>query len=179
MVHLVKRDAQGGICLVETGIDPTVHHRPQGADLRILLLPLDEHLVGFLQGRGGFLGLILGHPLLHELLDLSLVQLVEGHIAVAHKVVALDARGFRGLALELLLPCQHGLADVDAAVVDDRGLDDLVAAGFQQAGNAVMWPRWRGLFVFGEENSTMMRLPVGASWPNAGSAAISAKVSSQ
>ena len=137
MVHLVEGDAQGGVGLVETGIDPAVHHGPQGADLRILLLPLDEHLVGLLQGRGGLLGLVLGHPLLHELLDLGLVHLVEGHVAVAHEVVALDAGGFRGLALELLLPGQHGLADVDAAVVDDRGLDDLVAAGLQQAGHAV------------------------------------------
>ena len=132
MVHLVEGDAQGGVGLVEAGIHPAVHHGPERPDVGIVLLPLHEHLVGLFQGGGGLLGLVLGHALFHQLLDLGLVHLVEGHVAVAHQVVALDAGGFRGLSLELLLPGQHGLADMDTAVVHDRGLDDLVAAGLEE-----------------------------------------------
>ena len=58
-------------------------------------------------------------------------MLVEGHIEVADKVVALLAGLFGGYALAPLLPCQHGLADMDAAVVYDIGFDHLVAVGLE------------------------------------------------
>ena len=42
-----------------------------------------------------------------------------------------------------------------------------------------MWPRWRGLFVFGDENSTITLRPVEGSWPKSGSAAMAPKSSVQ
>ena len=75
------------------------------------------------------LGLLLVHALSHELLYLLAVVLVEGHVVVADKVVTLLAVGFGGLAVAVLLPCQHALADVYAAVVHDVGLHHTVAVG--------------------------------------------------
>ncbi len=71
------------------------------------------------------------------MLDLGFVVLVEVDIAVADKVVALDACRPGGLAVVPFLPSEHRFADVYAAVVDDVGLDDAVAAGFEYLREAV------------------------------------------
>ena len=93
--------------------------------------------MGLLDGRGLFLGLVLAHSAVRQRLDFALVELVERHIAVADEVVALDAGALRGLPVEEFLPREHRLADVHAAVVDEGGLDDVVASGGEKAGNAV------------------------------------------
>ena len=116
----VEGDAKGLVRLGESFEDPAVHHAPEFAYVGIAFLPLDEHLV---------------HVLVH--LRMFLLQLGVSYIAVADEMVALDAGALRGLAVEELFPGVHRLADVDAAVVDERGLDDLVAAGLEQARDAV------------------------------------------
>ena len=49
-------------------------------------------------------------------------------------MVTLLARGGRGSAVKELLPGQHGLADMDTAVVDQGGFDYLVACCLQDVG---------------------------------------------
>ena len=83
--------------------------------------------MGFLDEGCFLLGLLLVHTLCDELLDLLTVVLVEGHVVVANEVVTLLARGFGCLTITPLEPCEHRLADMDASVVDDVGLDHLVA----------------------------------------------------
>ncbi len=56
-------------------------------------------------------------------------MLVEEHVEVADEMVALLAGFFGGDAFSPLLPCEHRLAYVYAAVVDDVGLHHTVAAG--------------------------------------------------
>ena len=134
IIHLVEADAKALVGLVEAFEDPAVHHLPKGPHLAVALLPFDEHLVGLLHARSGLLGFVLAQALLHELSGLLLEQVAEGHVAVSHQVVPLLARGGRSGSVEELLPGQHGLADMDAAVVDQGGLDHLVAGGLQDVG---------------------------------------------
>ena len=135
IVHLVEADAKAAVGLVEPFKYPAVHHFPKGADLGVALLPFDEHIVGFLHTRGGLFGLILAQALLHELRGLLLEHIAESNIAVAYQMVPLLAGGLRGGAVEELLPRKHRLAYMDAAVVDQGGLDDLVACGLQDVGH--------------------------------------------
>ena len=83
------------------------------------------------------LGLLLALALGHELLDLGLVVLVELDVVLAHQVVALHARRGGRLAAAVELPCQHRLADVDATVIDQVGLDDRVAVGLEDLRHGV------------------------------------------
>ena len=132
MVNNVEGDAKCGIGLVEARINPAVHHLPEVANLRILLLPGNQHFMGSLDRRSLFLCLLLVHTRVYQLFNLALVPLVKSNVAVAYKMVALDALGLRGLAIKELLPSEHALADMHATVVDDGGLYNLVAAGLEQ-----------------------------------------------
>ena len=82
---------------------------------------------------GLLLGLLVGHALSLvfslKLLYLLAVVLVKGYVIVANQVVALLAACLGCLAVAPLQPCQHGLADVYAAVVYYVGLYNAVAVG--------------------------------------------------
>ena len=141
IIYLVERNAHALVGLVESGIDPFVHRLPQAAYLGVVVLPFHEHVVGFLDERCFLLGFLLGAFLVHafahvlagKLIAFGLVVLVELHVEVADKVVTFLAGALWSGAVAPFLPCQHGLADVDAAVVHDVGLHHLVAVGFHNA----------------------------------------------
>ena len=57
-------------------------------------------------------------------------MLVERHIEIANEVVALLSYLFWCDAIAPLLPCEHGLTDVNTSVVHNVGLYHLVAVGF-------------------------------------------------
>ncbi len=137
VVNLVEGDAEGGIGLIEALVHPTVHHRPELPHVRIVLLPLQQHLVRGPDGRRLFFGLLLGKTFRHQALHFLFIEFVERHIAVAHQVVALLSGRFRRGAVKEFFPGVHTLADVHAAVIHDGTLDDLVAAGLQQARHAI------------------------------------------
>ena len=59
VVDLIKRNAHLLVGLVETGIYPVVHLLPQGANLRIVVLPFYQHLVSLLDERSLLLCLFL------------------------------------------------------------------------------------------------------------------------
>ena len=69
-----------------------------------------------------------------ELLHLLAIVLVESHIVVADEVVALLAAGLGGFTIAVFEPCKHRLADMYATVVDNIGLDHLVAVGLHNLG---------------------------------------------
>ena len=77
-----------------------------------------------------FLSFFLAHAACHEGIDFFLVDIVEFHIAVSDEMVAFYACRFRCLAVETLLPCEHGFADVYTPVVHESYLHDVVSAGF-------------------------------------------------
>ena len=56
-------------------------------------------------------------------------MLVEGHVIVANKVVALLSRAFGSSTIAPLFPRQHRLTDVNPAVVNDVCLHNAVAVG--------------------------------------------------
>ena len=129
VVDLVEIDAQRLVSDVETLVDPTVHGLPQRIDFGVLGLPLAQHLLRFEHDRRLLLGFVFRQTLRHKLLDLSLVVLVELDVIFTDEVVALHARRRGRLAVAVELPGQHRLADMDAAVVDQIGLDDLMTVG--------------------------------------------------
>ena len=138
IIYLVERNAHALVGLVESCIDPFVHRFPQAAYLGVVVLPFHEHVVGFLDERCFLLGFLLGAFLVHafahvlagKLIAFGLVVLVELHVEVADKVVTFLAGALWSGAVAPFLPCQHGLADVDAAVVHDVGFHHLIAVGF-------------------------------------------------
>ena len=132
IIYLVEVHTKTAVGLVEAGIDPVVHHLPESAHLGIPLLPSTEHTAGLLHERtlllGFFLGNVLpGHDFFHFLLEMP----VESHIEVSDKMVSLLAGAVGSGSFAPFLPCQHRLADVYAAVVDNVGLHNLVAVGLQ------------------------------------------------
>ena len=137
VINLIEAHAQGLVGLVEASIHPVVHLCPQGAHLGVVVLPFHQHLVSlFHQGAlslGFLFGSLFGHALGHKLclqgFHLFAVVLVKGYIVVANEVVALLAAGFGCFAIAPLLPCQHRLADVYAAVVHNVCLHHAVAVG--------------------------------------------------
>ena len=137
VVDLVERDTHAAVGLVKAGIHPVVHLLPQGAHLGVAGLPAAQHVVCLLDKRGLLLGLLGTHALLDQFLDFGLIVLVKGYIEVANQVVALLAGGLGRCAVAPLEPGEHRLADVDTAVVDDVGLDHLVAVGLHDFGQAV------------------------------------------
>ena len=58
-------------------------------------------------------------------------MLVKGYVIIADKVVAFLARTLGRLAVAILQPSQHRLADVYAAIVHDVRLYDPIAVCFQ------------------------------------------------
>ncbi len=87
---------------------------------------------------GLVLGLILAHALGKVLLfqrgALLFIMLVEEHVEIAYQVVALLVGRLGRNTVAPLQPGQHRLADVDTAIVDDIGLDHLVAIGLHDLG---------------------------------------------
>ena len=142
IVYLVETNAKRLVGLVETSIHPIVHLFPKGAHLGVVLLPFHQHLMSFLDERsfllGFFLSLFLTHAfagvLCGELLHLLTIMLVEGHIIVADKMVALLTAGLRSLTVAIFQPCQHRLADMNTTVVHDIGLHNLIAVGLHDFG---------------------------------------------
>ena len=132
VVNLVESDSESLVGLVEALEHPAVHPGPKVADLLVAGLPFLEHLVGFLEARGLLLGGLLVHSPGNQLLDFLLVDVVESHVHIPDKMVALDPRGLRSRAVADLQPCKHGLADVHSPVVDKSSLDHVVAAGLQK-----------------------------------------------
>ena len=138
VIYLVEIDAHSLVRDIEALIYPAIHALPQLIYLRILGLPPSQHLLRSEHDGCLTLGLLLAHTLFgHELLNLAFVVLVELDIVLTHQVVALHARRLGGLATAIELPCEHRLADVDAAVVHQVYLDDVVAIGLQDGGHRV------------------------------------------
>ena len=132
VVDLVESDSESLVGLVEALEHPAVHPGPKVADLLVAGLPFLEHLMGFLEARGLLLGGLLVHSPGNQLLDFLLVDVVESHVHIPDKMVALNPRGLRSRAVADLQPCEHGLADVHSPVVDKSSLDHVVAAGLQK-----------------------------------------------
>ena len=132
IVNLVECDSESLVGLVEALEHPAVHPGPQIADLLVAGLPFLEHLVGLPKARSLLLGGLLVHSSGHQIIHLFLVDVVESHIHVTDKMVALDPRGLRSRSVADLQPCEHGLADVHSPVVDKSSLDHVVAAGLQK-----------------------------------------------
>ena len=93
------------------------------------MFPFQQHRLRFLHQRRLALGGVFIHALRHQLPDLSFVLYVKTHVVVADEVVTFLAAGLRCLALPELEPGEHRLADMNAAVVHDIGLDHLPAVG--------------------------------------------------
>ena len=125
IIDLIERHAETLVGLVKTGIDPFVHLRPQGTYLRIVRFPFAEHLLRLQHQRRFLLRGLFVHAFRHELRDLRFVLLIETDVVIADQMIAFLTAGLRRLAVTELEPCEHGLADMDASVVDDVGLDDL------------------------------------------------------
>ena len=95
-------------------------------------------------------------------------MLVKQHVEVADQMVALLSGLLGSHAFAPFLPCEHRLADVYAAVVDDVGLHHTVAAGAEYARQAVAEQvvahvaQVRGLLVLGDEYSHHGQWAVGA-----------------
>ena len=84
--------------------------------------------------RSLLLGPLLVHALRHESLHLLAIVLVESHIIIANEVIALLAARLGSLAIAILEPSQHTLADMYAAIVDYISLYHLVAIGLHHVG---------------------------------------------
>ena len=91
VVYLIKANAHLLVGLIETSIHPVVHFFPQGTHLWVVVLPLHQHLVSFLNQWSLLLGLFFVHALGNEFLDFLTVMLVKGYIVVANQVIALLA----------------------------------------------------------------------------------------
>ena len=137
VIDLVEIDAQRLVGHVEALVNPAVHRLPERVHLGVPGLPLAQHLLRLEHDRGVFLGLVLRLSLRDQLPDLRLVVFVELHVVLAHEVIALHHRRCRGFAVSVELPRQHRLADVDAAVVHQIGLDDRMAVGLENLRHGV------------------------------------------
>ena len=101
------------------------------------MLPQAEHLAGLLHERSFFLSFVFRHAFGHESLDLVGITLAEQHIEIADEVVAFLSGRFGCGAFAPELPCEHRLADMDAAIVHDIGFHHAVAASLEDAGEGV------------------------------------------
>ena len=127
VVDLVEANAHTLVGLVEASIDPGVHHAPEAADLFIAILPAAEHSASVSHQRRSCFSFFLGLAFVHESRKLGLVVLVKENVEVADQVVTLLPRALGRRTITPALPSEHGLTDVDPAVVDDVGLEDAVA----------------------------------------------------
>ena len=93
--------------------------------------------MSFLDERSFLFGLCFGfffvQPLSHiaclQFFDLFAIVLIESHVVVANEVVALLSAGLGSFSVAIFHPCEHGFANVDAAVVNDVGLHNAVTVG--------------------------------------------------
>ena len=99
VIYSVKRDSEVGVGLVEAVIHPRIHLLPKSTNFRISLLPFEQHFLSLLKARSILFGLFLRHSAGDKFIHLSLIDVVERHIAVAHEVVSLLAGGLWSLAV--------------------------------------------------------------------------------
>ena len=133
VVELVEVHSHFGVGGVKPGVHPAVHGLPKGYDFGIFVLPLDQHFSCRLEQLCLLLGLVGVDAAFDQGVDLGLVLLVKTHVVLAHQVVPFDAAGFWSFSASKALPSHHGLANVNAAVVDDLHLLHLVPHRFQNA----------------------------------------------
>ena len=131
VIRLVEVDAQTLVGLVEAGIDPAVHLRPQLADLLVTRFPLAQHLTSFQNQRGLVFCFVFRKSLFQDFFLLLLVMLIEDDIILSDEMIALHTGTFRGFPFAVLQPREHRLADVDTAVIDQVDLHHRVAARFE------------------------------------------------
>ena len=121
----------------ESGVHPAVHHFPESAYLLVARFPFAKHFACFgHQGRSGF-GLLFRHAFRFEGGSLFFQFVAEKNVEVADQVVAFLAGRFGSHAVAPFLPGEHGLADMDTAVVYDVRLYHFIAVRFHDLGQAV------------------------------------------
>ena len=134
-ICLVESDSESLVGLIESLHDPAVHLLPEVTYGRVALLPFHKHLMCLFQAWSIFLCILLGHSACNKIIHFLLVDIVELHVTVAYEMVALFTWRLRCLAIEILLPRKHWLADVDSPVIDKSNFHHVVSAGFEKAGN--------------------------------------------
>ncbi len=95
IIDFVEVDTHALVGLIESGVDPGVHHFPKRTDFRIFVFPFYEHFAGFFHERRCCFGFFFAHAFLFKFLELGFVVLVKEYIEVAYKMVAFLAGGFR------------------------------------------------------------------------------------
>ena len=130
IVEFIKIDAHLGVRFTKAVVDPVVHGAPQFDHFGLALFPAVEHGLRFEQDWRLLFGLIFDHASGYELRYLFFESAVEGHVVFPHQLIALQPGRVGGFSVAEFLPGDHGFADVDAAVVDDLDLDDLVSCCF-------------------------------------------------
>ena len=135
VVNLIERDAQTFVCLIKSGIDPTVHFCPQVTHFFVALFPLEKHGLRLFHqwslAFGGFFVRAVGHHFGY----LLAVFFIKTNIVIADEMIAFLAAGFGRFAVAEFLPSKHGFADMYSAIVDDIGLDDFPAVSFLYLGD--------------------------------------------
>ena len=137
VINFVEAHAQRLVCGIKAFVHPFVHLAPEISHFGVVVFPLHEHFASLAhQGSltlGTLFGFLCRHSFLHELccqvLYLRTVMLVEFHVIVSHKMVSLFAGTGRRLSVSVLEPSEHGLADVNSAVVHNVCLNDFSAIG--------------------------------------------------
>ena len=112
VIDLVEIDAHLPVRLVESGIHPFVHLRPERAYFGVVSLPFAEHGMRFFhQGRfclGFRLGLFFRHAFgqicRFQRCHLRSVMFLEGYVIIADQVIAFLPARFRRFALAVLQP---------------------------------------------------------------------------
>ena len=100
IINFIETNSHHLIRFIESGIYPVIHLPPQGTDLRVIRLPLTEHLASFQHQRRVCLCLSLSFFFIQafslvlscQFLYLSLVMLVKSYIIVTNQMVPLLAR---------------------------------------------------------------------------------------
>ena len=100
IINFIETNSHHLIRFIESGIYPVIHLPPQGTDLRVIRLPLTEHLASFQHQRRVCLCLSFSFSFIQafslvlscQFLYLSLVMLVKSYIIVTNQMVPLLAR---------------------------------------------------------------------------------------
>ena len=136
VIGLVEVDAQAVVSLLETLVNPAVHHVPKVERLLVTGFPQPQHFPRLQHQRRLVFGFVLlDFFSLHDGLGLFGQFLAEHDVVFAHEVVALHAGGGRRFAARKQFPREHGFADMDAAVVDQIDFLDVFAGTFQDFGH--------------------------------------------